>query len=63
MDALDRGRRVVTVKDEAKYLCPYCAALFSTFEELRDHAVARHRGESAPVPQGMIRLRINGAAL
>jgi aerobic-type carbon monoxide dehydrogenase small subunit (CoxS/CutS family) len=44
------------------YLCPYCGANFGTFEELKDHALAAHRGEPEPLPAGMIHLTINGQA-
>jgi aerobic-type carbon monoxide dehydrogenase small subunit (CoxS/CutS family) len=48
------------VKDEGKYLCPYCAATFETFEGLKGHALAEHQGEAVPLPEGMITLTING---
>jgi aerobic-type carbon monoxide dehydrogenase small subunit (CoxS/CutS family) len=43
-----------------RYLCPYCTTPFDTFEELKDHALAAHAGKPAPLPEGMIRLTING---
>ena len=46
----------------SQYLCPYCSTTFDTFGELKDHALAEHAGEPAPLPQGMIRLTINGEA-
>jgi aerobic-type carbon monoxide dehydrogenase small subunit (CoxS/CutS family) len=45
-----------------QYLCPYCSTKFDTFEELKTHALAEHAGEPAPLPEGMIRLTINGDA-
>jgi aerobic-type carbon monoxide dehydrogenase small subunit (CoxS/CutS family) len=48
------------VKDEGKYLCPYCAATFETFEGLKGHALGEHKGEAVPLPEGMITLTING---
>ncbi len=48
------------MKDEGKYLCPYCAATFETFEGLKGHALAEHKEASAPLPEGMITLTING---
>jgi aerobic-type carbon monoxide dehydrogenase small subunit (CoxS/CutS family) len=49
-------------KQAHKYLCPYCGAHFGAFEELKDHALALHRGEAEPLPEGMICLTINGQA-
>jgi aerobic-type carbon monoxide dehydrogenase small subunit (CoxS/CutS family) len=46
----------------SQYLCPYCSTKFDTFEELKTHALAEHTGEPAPLPEGMIRLTINGDA-
>ncbi len=46
----------------SQYLCPYCSTKFDTFEELKAHALAEHAGEPAPLPEGMIRLTINGDA-
>jgi xanthine dehydrogenase YagT iron-sulfur-binding subunit len=48
------------VKDEGKYLCPYCAATFETFEGLKGHALAAHKAAAVPLPEGMITLTING---
>ena len=48
------------MKDEGKYLCPYCAATFETFEGLKGHALAEHKAASVPLPEGMITLTING---
>jgi aerobic-type carbon monoxide dehydrogenase small subunit (CoxS/CutS family) len=46
----------------SQYLCPYCSTKFDTFDELKIHALAEHAGEPAPLPEGMIRLTINGDA-
>jgi len=43
-----------------KYLCPYCSTKFEAFEDLKDHALAAHTGEPTPLPEGMIRLTLNG---
>ena len=43
-----------------KYLCPYCSTTFEAFEDLKDHALAEHTGEPAPLPEGIIRLTLNG---
>lgn len=48
------------MKDESKFLCPYCSTLFDDFEVLRDHVIAEHKTESVPVPEGLITLTING---
>jgi aerobic-type carbon monoxide dehydrogenase small subunit (CoxS/CutS family) len=49
------------VKEETtKYRCPYCAAKFDAFEALKDHAMTRHKREAVPLPEGMIRLTVNG---
>lgn len=49
------------MKEEAsKYLCPYCRTQTEGFEELKAHVLERHRDEAVPLPDGMIRLRVNG---
>ena len=49
------------MKEETmKYLCPYCATKFETFEALKEHALGAHQGEPVPLPEGMIRLTVNG---
>jgi aerobic-type carbon monoxide dehydrogenase small subunit (CoxS/CutS family) len=51
------------VKEETmKHLCPYCATEFDVFEALKEHALSVHRGEAVPLPEGMIRLTVNGQA-
>jgi aerobic-type carbon monoxide dehydrogenase small subunit (CoxS/CutS family) len=51
------------VKEETmKHLCPYCATKFDAFEALKEHALSVHRGEAVPLPEGMIRLTVNGQA-
>jgi aerobic-type carbon monoxide dehydrogenase small subunit (CoxS/CutS family) len=49
-------------EDTNKYLCPYCIAKFDTFEGLKEHALTVHRGDPVPLPEGMIRLKVNGQA-
>jgi len=44
----------------SKYLCPFCITKFDTFEELKVHALAEHKDEPIPLPDGMINLRVNG---
>jgi len=49
------------VKEQTnQYLCPYCSTKFEAFEDLKTHALAEHAGEPPPLPEGMIRLTING---
>ena len=44
----------------SKYLCPYCSTKFEAFEDLKTHALEEHTGTPAPLPEGMIRLTLNG---
>jgi len=46
--------------DKSKYLCPYCSTRFDTFEELKAHVIAEHKTEALPVPEGVIKLTVNG---
>ena len=46
--------------DASKGVCPYCAAVFDSFEELKTHVVTEHKTEPLPRPQGIIELKING---
>jgi aerobic-type carbon monoxide dehydrogenase small subunit (CoxS/CutS family) len=51
------------VKEEkSTYLCPYCHAKFDTFEVLKEHTLMAHKGEPVPLPEGMIRITVNGQA-
>ena len=43
-----------------QYLCPYCSTKFETFEHLKTHTLTEHAGEPTPLPEGMIRLTLNG---
>ena len=43
-----------------QYLCPYCSTKFDAYEDLKAHAVKEHAGEPAPLPEGIIRLTLNG---
>lgn len=47
-------------KDTSKFLCPYCAETFGSFDELASHALAQHKGQPEPRPEGMIHLTVNG---
>lgn len=46
--------------ETSKYLCPYCTAQNDSFEALKDHVLKSHQGEAVPLPDGMIRLTVNG---
>ena len=48
------------MKEESKFLCPYCSKTVNTFDGLKDHVLIEHKSESVPIPEGMIKLRING---
>lgn len=45
---------------QAKYLCPYCPTTFDSIEALKKHVIAEHKAVPLPVPEGLIRLTING---
>jgi len=46
--------------NEPKYLCPYCLTVCQSFDELKTHVLAVHKTASAPAPEGMIKLTVNG---
>lgn len=46
----------------SRYLCPYCATLYDTFDDLKAHVLAEHKTEPVPTPEGLIQLTINGQA-
>ena len=48
--------------ETSKYLCPYCTAQKDNFEALKAHVLKSHGGEAVPLPDGMIRLTVNGQA-
>jgi aerobic-type carbon monoxide dehydrogenase small subunit (CoxS/CutS family) len=43
-------------------VCPYCSVGFDTFQALKAHVVVAHATEPLPLPEGAIRLTINGQA-
>lgn len=47
---------------EAKYTCPYCTGAFNSIEELKSHVTRGHGTDPLPVPEGLIKLTINGKA-
>ena len=38
--------------EASKGVCPYCSAIFDSFEELKTHVITGHKAESLPRPQG-----------
>ncbi len=46
--------------ETGKYLCPYCTAQTDNFEGLKGHVLASHKDDPVPLPQGIIRLTVNG---
>jgi len=46
--------------DKSRYLCPYCATTFDTFDRLKAHVVADHTTGPLARPEGLIKLTING---
>ena len=47
-------------QEKSRTACPYCAAVFEAFEDLKAHVVAVHKTEPLPKPDGWIQLTING---
>jgi len=45
---------------EALFVCPYCQTRTADFEALKAHVLAAHRDQGAPLPEGWIRLAVNG---
>ena len=49
------------MKDEtSRYLCPYCTLETNGFDELKAHVLEVHKDDPVPLPDGMIKLTING---
>lgn len=46
--------------EKSKYLCPYCAMGFDTFDRLKVHVIREHSTEPLPRPEGLIELTVNG---
>lgn len=42
-----------------KFLCPHCSKELDSFDEIKKHIFADHRGRNLPSPEGQIRLSIN----
>jgi len=45
-----------------RYLCPYCSITLDTFETLKEHVISKHKTDPLPVPEGLIKLTVNGQA-
>jgi aerobic-type carbon monoxide dehydrogenase small subunit (CoxS/CutS family) len=43
-------------------VCPYCSAVFGSFEELKAHVITDHTAEPLPRPPGVIAITVNGQA-
>ena len=52
----------VSEQPEIRHLCPYCPTLWETLDALKAHVLADHGTEPMPVPEGLIRLTLNGQA-
>ena len=46
--------------EASKGLCPYCAAAFDSFEELKTHVITAHKNEPLPRAPGAVALTVNG---
>jgi aerobic-type carbon monoxide dehydrogenase small subunit (CoxS/CutS family) len=44
------------------YVCPYCSIGCDSFQALKAHVVGAHSTQALPLPEGAIRLTINGQA-
>ena len=44
----------------SKGVCPYCAVVFDSFEELKRHVISEHKSEPLPLPPDVITLIVNG---
>lgn len=42
------------------YHCPYCSIEFEIFDDLKAHVVTAHSTEPLPLPDGFIRIHLNG---
>jgi xanthine dehydrogenase YagT iron-sulfur-binding subunit len=46
--------------EASKGVCPYCAAVFDSFEALKTHVISEHQTEPLPKPPGVIAFTVNG---
>ena len=49
-----------TQLEPSGFACPYCAAVFKAYEEIKSHILSTHRSEALPEPEGTIHLTVNG---
>ena len=52
-------RRFPSGRGKTEIHLPYCSAGFDGFDQLKEHALAEHKNEPVPTPEGMVRLVIN----
>jgi aerobic-type carbon monoxide dehydrogenase small subunit (CoxS/CutS family) len=48
--------------EEMKSMCPYCSMTFVSIDALKRHVFTKHKTDPLPLPEGVIRLTINGEA-
>ena len=46
--------------EASRGVCPYCSAVFDSFDDLKAHVVAAHKTDPLPKPDGQIQLTVNG---
>lgn len=46
--------------NEERGVCPYCSAVFDSFEELKGHVLSAHKTEPLPQPPGFVTITVNG---
>lgn len=49
-----------TANEKAGFACPYCAAVFKTYESIKSHILSDHKTEALPEPEGTIHITVNG---
>lgn len=45
---------------QERYACPYCPAVFDSYEAIKTHILMEHRTEPLPEPEGTIHITVNG---
>ncbi|MGD9291121.1 MAG: hypothetical protein PVG74_26115, partial [Desulfobacterales bacterium] len=48
--------------DSSKGICPYCSAVFDSFDALKAHVITDHKTDPLPRPPGVIAITVNGQA-
>jgi aerobic-type carbon monoxide dehydrogenase small subunit (CoxS/CutS family) len=46
--------------EPASFVCPYCAAAFKAYEEIKAHILSMHKLDTLPEPEGTIHITVNG---